>query len=205
MSTLYFIDYFGSTSFGLVRDVRTVISGPVVSTGSMVIRVPDSIPITYAVYASDVLSQKHAGQLAQYPGYQNIAYDDLFDTSGIDLLNSRGIYVGKRGAVSLRDNSSIFRTVPVTLNSQPTEAIFSWELFGYNLLDFASENLVLSYGEGNPALFSALLSFDGGASYTSVFSGIPFQIPPVSQGSTLVIQIYGYSSRLNLGSWSLVY
>jgi len=205
MSTHYFIDYFGSTSYARVQDVRTTISGQSVATGSMVIRVPDSIPIAYSGYAYDVLSQKHTGQLAQYPGYTNIVYDDLLDTSGIDLGSSRWLYTGKRGAVSLRDSSSFFRTLPVVLNSTPTQAIFAWEAFGYDLLDFASENLVLTYSEANPGLFSALVSFDGGATYISVNDGTPFQIPVGQQGSTFVIQISGYSSRLNLGAWSLVY
>lgn len=206
----YLIDLFSSpTSSAPVVDVAEPANGQTLINGTFVVRVPEFVGIVPPLPSTlgNLLTKKYSGLLSFYAGFSNIVYDDLLDDLGVDYTASpRGTF-GVRGNIGIRAGT-VLQSVATPLVGTPESAVFTWEVFTYTDVDPKAGLLTRTYNQLATAAptTSAMVSFNGGSTYTAAIDGAAITIPPADQGSSLVVQISNDSaSKLYIGSWALIY
>ena len=84
MSALYRIDRFATPrTTARILDVQ---EGPSInSVGAFIVKVPDNIPIISPENYGDLLTQRGLGYLTTYSSFAQVVFDDLLDTTSVDL------------------------------------------------------------------------------------------------------------------------
>ena len=208
MSTFYLLDQHANpVSSATIRDVSYPEDGRVLMNGSFVVRVEDGLAVRKPTTMADLLTQKHASYLAITPGYTAVAFDDLLDSTGIDVANSTKVTLGERGQVSLYPTGSI-RTIAATLGSTPTQAVLYYEVYEVEDADPAAGRMTRTYHELTPSLYTtAQVSFNGWATQMSATNGGLLNIAVPDEGTSFILKITNTdpSKRIRLGSWTLCY
>jgi hypothetical protein len=176
------------------------------------VRVPDGVHVENPANLADLLQQKYAGILAQYPGFANIIYDDLLDADDV---------VSHVGNTKLGMRSSIagqFRTTDVDVSGVTaaiTQCILIYEHFSWRYVIPRDGRIERYYVEEPEASHQALVSVDGGVAQNTTTSGSLVVVDPTDQGALVrVVLIINEVSSLdvaterrvvNTGSWALIY
>lgn len=210
MSTHYVVDGFGGGASGS-RILASHIADPLVTLatsaeGGFVIRIPDGVLVQNATSLGTILSQKYASLLATYPGYANIVYDALLDSTGVDT--AAALWVGTAGSTNTVTvyPAAVLQTVAAALAATPPQVALTWEVAQYTYDDPATGTLRRTYHEMASSLFTAEVSTNGGVDFNTVLDGQVFAIPPLQQGNSLVLKFTNmHTSTLYLGSWALIY
>jgi hypothetical protein len=215
MSALYLIDRHGSPAASAsILDVQES-TQPLLS-GRFVVKVPDGVPITGNPTVLGDLStpgtllyEKAAGYLLFYAGFTRVTMDDLTDTTSVDLTStgSQGGNFGQRSSIVL-EPGGVFKSTTVNLTAPaPSQAFVTWDTFDYLESDSASALYARQYNElpSIPANVTCEVSFDGTTFLSTTDSAI-LNIPIPQQGTLFIIQLTNTStSRLSIGSWSVIY
>jgi hypothetical protein len=172
--------------------------------GNFIVRIPEGMPLEgEPTDLSDLLVKKYAAVLDFYPGFANIAYDDMLDSSGI--TPSPGNILGSRSSISANPVKTL-TSVPVALGGTPVEAIITWEAFSIIPVSPIDNLMQVIYKEEDANGFACTVSFNNGASYSVITDGGLFNIPPADQGSNFIIKLLNSAGqRLRLGSWAVIY
>lgn len=217
MSAHYLIDLFTSpVSSATIVDVTEPTNGQTLANGAFVVRVPDTGGLidpgtgrpAIPSGLNDLILKKYQGILTFFAGYANIHYDDLLDTSGINLAAGglAGMF-GVRGTIALNPGATLTTNV-VTLASSPTNAIFTWEVFQYVDVDPSVNRFQRTYQElpTTSTYTTAQVSFNNGGVYLPANDSGVFNIPLADQGNQFIAQITNASaSRLHVSSWACIY
>ena len=205
---LYLVDLFDAPILtAKINDVAIATTGTCEVNGSFVVRVPGDVPVKDPRDLADLLTQKYAGLLAANAGFPNIAYDDLLDTSHVDLTapNVEGVF-GDRSVIAIQPGKQFYSKV-TALSSSPSQAIVTWETFEYLDVDPKAGRFVRTYGgTWSDDVSTCEVSFDSGSSFFPVVDNGVVNVPPLSQGSQFIIRITNTTTkRLHLGSWAVIY
>lgn len=210
MSTLYLVDFFANPfASAKISDVRQALAAPL--AGNFVVRVPDFLSVQNPVDVSDLITKKYQALLAFYAGYANIAFDDLFDLTDVDLgaPQVQGSF-GERNLVTIYPGAR-FQTQPIALvGPAPSQAFITWETYSVSLSDPAEDRAVPSYVEepSSAATFTCEVSFNNGANFYAATDGGLVNIPPLGQGTQFILRLTNATSpprSLRVGSWAVVY
>lgn len=210
MGTLYLVDahnvVLGSSK---INDTVNITSSEARSVrGSFGVNLPYDVPLDgLPADLNDLITKKYAGMLALYPGYQNIVYDEQIDATGWSPT-SLGFpihTVGERQVTSIHPGGRLESTT-VSLLSTPSTCVVRWDAFQYVYDDDPVTTVDRKYQEQDPSVFSVDVTFDNGTTYSTVTSGVPFNIPLAKQGAQFKIRFWRiFGARKWLGSWALVY
>lgn len=206
MSIHYLIDPF--TTNGDIIDVVTAENGQTESTGTTIVRVPDSVSIQDGpATLNDLITEKYDGLLASYPGFTEIVADSCLDDLTFDAANSDRVLFSS-GFVNhtFLKQFSVMQTTSIPLPFAPTVCVVVWEEYSFTATDDIDERYRRTYVEGPGDDLGCLVSFDGGVSGNFVNNGQVFNIPVPDQGTDLVVAFAnGASDRRHLGSWSVIF
>lgn len=213
MSQLYLLDRHASpATSATVLDVQES-TQPLLS-GRFVVKVPDGIPITgnptvlgNLSTPGTLLFEKAAGYLLFYAGFTRLTTDDLMDTSNVDLVNSVGCNLGQRSTVVL-EPGGIFQSLAVALTAPaPMQAFITWDTYAYVESDPANGLYARQYNElpSVPSNVTCSVSFDG-TTFSPTTDSALLNINGWQQGTLFIIQLQNATtSRLSIGSWSVIY
>jgi len=206
MSALYLIDRHGSpVTSASILDVQES-TMPVLS-GRFVVKVPDGVPIVQPTNLGDLLTKKAQGFLLFYAGFTRVTYDDLLDTTHVNTGASAGLVTGERSTLVLQPGGLLQSTVVPLTGSAPTQALITWDTFNYVETDSASTLYVRQYNElsSTPSNVTCSVSFDG-VNFNATTDSAVLNIPVPQQGTNFIIRLTNTStSRLSIGSWTVVY
>lgn len=225
MSQYYLIDLFDTTATSvtpptsgapIISVASAPPSGQVLSNGAFVVRLPDIASLINPVTGEptvpqnlgDLLAFKYQGLLSFFAGSTHITYDDLLDTSGINLSasNSAGTF-GAKGSIALNPGATLTSNA-ISIATMPANGVLTWEVFQNLDTDPATGRFLRTYQErpSTSTYTSAQISFNNGSSFHSVSDQLAFNISPADQGSTVIVKITNNSpSKLGVGSWALIY
>jgi hypothetical protein len=207
MSALYLIDRHGSpVTSANILDVQDS-TMPVLS-GRFVVKVPDGIPIVQPTDLGDLLTKKAQGYLLFYAGFTRVTYDDLLDTTHVDAASSKGLITGERSTLVLQPGGILQSTVVPLTGSAPSQAFITWDTYNYVETDSATTLYVRQYNElpSTPSNVTCSASFDGGVNFNATTDGAVLNVPVPQQGTNFIIRLTNTStSRLSIGSWTVVY
>lgn len=210
MSVHYLMDLFTSpvTSAGIL-DVLDPVSNQSVMNGGFIVRVPTFAPIDVpsTPTLTNVLAAKHAAMLSYFTGYSNMKYDDMLDTSGIDLTATTTGVFGSRGCVALPPSATM-QSVAISLGSTPANVVLTWEVFSIIDADPGTDRFTRKYNELSTisSFTTATVSTNNGSAYTAATDRAVTAISGPNQGNQLIVKITNASSfRLYLGGWALMY
>lgn len=212
MSTLYLVSLFNDQISDVVHGAP---AEPMPVTGSYVVRVPDDVVVRNPVDVADILTQKHASQLANNGFFTQTIYDDLLDATGLNTVASTKVSFGDKGTVSLFDNGILESTSSSfswSVGVGPTQAVMTWEVFQYTDEDpilgvYRRSYTEVSTGSANSPI-TAELSFNGGSTWLSAIDKNIVTVPLADQGTNLVVRFtHGGSpaGRFFLGSWTVLF
>lgn len=209
MSALYLIDRHGQPdgTINLSRVLDVQESTTPLMNGRFVVKVPDGIPIDDPSDLGDLISQKAAGYLLVYAGFTRASHDDLLDTSNVDLGASIGIIAGKRAEIVLNPGGLFQSTVVPLTGPSPTQAFITWDTYNFNSTDDATTTFVRQYNElpSVPSNVICQVSFDG-INFNPTTDSTILNIPPPVIGTSFIIQLQNATtSRLSIGSWTLIF
>jgi hypothetical protein len=206
MSTHYFVDPFSSAHS--IIDVRQAPLGESVTTGSLVIRVPDGVAIHgHPSDLSELLDAKAAGILGSFVGFTAIASDDCLDGSAISSETSSNlIYPGGLASVCIL-GLGILTTQNQALGFTPSQCAVVWETFTFVNDDDKTGRFSRTYQETPPDdSITCDISFNAGVTFNTTTSGAPLNIPLADRGTTAILRFTNTNSdRVYFGGWSLVY
>jgi len=220
MSTLYLVDLFGAyppdpPPYAKVIDVHSGPNTPM--TGFVAIRVPDYIQVANPVDVTDLITKKHLGMLAYYAGYANILFDDLLNTTSVDLTapDTQGTF-GERNNITIpgTTTATVFQsTLTALVGAPPPQVYVTWETYSVQVADGATSRMESTYTEepSSPANFLCEVSFDNGVHFYPTTDGALLNIPLIGQGTQFIIRltnntaIPGPARSLRIGSWALIY
>jgi hypothetical protein len=176
---------------------------------------------------SDLIAEKHLSILSLFPGFSNIAFDDLTDTTGFDMATASGVMAGARGTFSLGDtgSGSTITTNTVALSGTPAQVAIWVETVMYVPEIGVAGATPAGYSNPKTGRFQRVLrpygtsttflqfdvSFNNGVSYNNDVSPQEFfNIPLVDQGSNFKLRISrrvvaSPTGRVGLAGWALVY
>ena len=208
MSMLYLFEGHNNVLANSGIDDTIQATDPVNIDGSFVVRVPNGVrldddpPATLA----DLLTQKHLGLLALYPGFANIAYDGCTDATGFTLASQTGVTLGSRSTISIL-RLGVAETDMFALASTPNDCIVYWEVFNIVEANPAMNGrFTRSYDEVDSTDLTVQASFDNGANFTAVTEGTLHTINPLVQGNQLILRFTNPGvNRRWLGSWAVIY
>ena len=217
MSTHYLIDAFTSpVASAPIIDVDAPENNQTLLNGAFVVRVPANTALidpssgnpSTPTNCGDLLTKKHTGILQFYAGFQNIVYDDLLDSSGINLSgpNAFGSF-GGRGTIALNPGGTLTSNM-VTLVSTPAIVVLLWEVFTFSDSDPETGRYTRNYSElpTTSAYATAQVSTNNGGAYTAATNGAATGIALANQGNQFIVQITNTSgAKLGIGSWALCY
>lgn len=209
MSSYYLIDlHTNPFANSRILDVVETTSGSALMSGGCVVRVPDYVGVKDPTSLADLLAKKATGILAYYAGFSYITYDDLTDTTGIDLGSAtiQGIF-GQRGSVSLPAMTGRFESKKSVLSgAAPSQAFVTWEAYTVTVDDPADGLTTRTYTEVPSSSLSCEVSFDDGANYYAATDGNIVNVPMMGQGTDFRIRFDNTSSdRVYVGSWAVIY
>ena len=213
VSALYLIDRHASPlASATILDIQESTQPNL--AGRFVVKVPDGIPISNPTVVGDastpgtLIYEKAAGYLLFYAGFTRVTTDDLLDASNIDSATSIGCLVGSRSAIVL-EPGGFFQSLPVTLTApNAMSAFITWDTFNYVEADSTSALYSRQYNElpSVPSNVVCNVSFNGGGTFNPAFDSAYQNINLPDQGSSFIIQLQNATtSRLSLGSWSVIY
>lgn len=211
MSTLYLVDIFGNPlSTARIIDVR---SGPeILMNGHFVVRVPDYISVVNPDNIIDLVNKKHLGMLGFYAGYANITFDDLGDTTDVDLTApSVGGVFGDRNIISILPGQRFQSLMTPLSGPAPSQAVITWETYSVGVSDIKTTRLAATYVEepSSSTNFLCSVSFDNGAHFYPALDGGLTNIPLIGQGTQFIIRLTnntGLAPRsLRVGAWAVLY
>ncbi len=205
--SLYLVDRHASPiTSAAILDVQE--STQPVLGGRFVVKVPDGIPVISPTNLGDLITKKAQGYLVFYPTYTRVTFDDLLDTSDVDLVNSVGYGVGQRAAMVL-EPGGVLQSAPTPLTgSAPGQVIVTWDTYNFIETDNASTLYSRQYNElpSVPANVLCQVSFNGGTNYNPTVDSSVLTIPVPQQGTSFIIKLTNASaSRLSIGSWTVIY
>jgi hypothetical protein len=217
MSEHYLIDAFTSpVASSPIIGVDTPENNQTLLNGGFVVRLPKNIPLidpstgnpAIPTNCGDLLTKKYEGLLSIYAGFTHVIYDDLLDTSGVNLSasNTKGTF-GQRSTISLAPGATLTSNVQ-TLASTPSAFLFTWEVFNFVTTDPSNSRFMRNYNElpTTGAYTTAQVSFNNGANYVAAVDSAPGNVPAPDQSNQLIVQITNASaSTLWVGSWALLY
>lgn len=177
--------------------------------GNFVVRVPNGVRVQDPTNLGDLLTKKYAGLLTSYAGFTQIAYDDLLDTTGLDLTatGTDGMF-GYRGAIKLNPHGIVQSMIVTLAGAAPAQAVVTWETYEVTLSDIESGPITRTYVErpSDPSYVTCEVTFDNGATWFSVLDGVVFNIAPALQGTSFKIRLRNTTmTPLHIGSWALCY
>lgn len=205
MSTHYLVDPFSPP--GSIIDVKQAPTGESISTGSLVIRVPEGC----AIHGSPadlpaLLAAKTVGLQALYVGFTSIVADACLNSDEIDSESSSSVSTGGGFAPACLFDSGALNTQSMALGSTPTQCVVTWETFTFSDSDPKNGRFSRTYIE-TPSDSDILceISFGGGP-YNATTNGAVLNIPLAAQGNTARLRFTNTnSSRVYFGGWALVY
>jgi hypothetical protein len=219
MSSHYLIDLFATLNPAILAVVTEPANGQTIANGAFIVRLPDTGGLidpgtgrpAVPTDLTDLLTKKYQGILSFFAGYGNIHFDDLLDTSGINL-SAPGLAgtLGERSTIALNPGATLTSNM-VTLGDTPTNAILTWEVFQYLDADPSSDRLQRTYQERptTATYTTAQVSFNNGGTYLAATDSGVFNIPPGDQGDQMIVQITNATSappiRIQIGSWAVIY
>ena len=207
MAIHYLFDFFNPTlAASKINDVHAAKDGTSLCVGNFIVRIPGEIQIDNPTSLPDLITQKHQGLLAYFTGFQHIAYDDLLDTTGVDISNSAGKF-GTRGTIAVGASGGQFQSLPVTLTVAPAQVLIVWETFTYIDNNPPDDRFLRAYAETNPDTLTCQVSFNGGTNWiTGVTDGGVVNVPVAYRGTNFLIRFANSTGApVNLGSWSVIY
>lgn len=212
MGAHYLIDQHGSPiTTADIHDVRYPANGQSVLNGNFIVRVPDGVAVRRPSTVADLLTKKYQGLLARYAGFTRIAYDDLIDTTSVDLtyVGTRGQF-GDRNQISLNTSGGAMQSTTVALTGPaPSQVVVTWEAYEVTDSDPKTGRMVRTYVElpSSGTYSTVQVSFNGGGTWNAAVDGGVLNIPLASQGTNFIIRITNphVSKRVRIGSWAVVY
>ena len=209
MSSYYLIDlHTNPFANSRILDVMETTSGSTLMSGGCIVRVPDYVGVKDPADFPDLLAKKATGILAYYAGFPYITYDDLTDTTGIDLASGtiKGFF-GDRGSVSLSPMTGRFESKKSTLSgAAPSQAFVLWEAYTSTVDNPADALATRTYTEAPASSLTCQVSFDDGGHYYAATDGNVVNTPAMGQGTDFLIRLLNPSSdRVYLGSWAVIY
>lgn len=184
--------------------------------GAFVVRVSSKMPLIDPATGNpstpqncgDLITKKYQGILSFYSAtYSHIIFDALLGSSGLNLgISGTSGFFGSRSTIALNPGATI-TTMPMTLSTTPSQALFTWEVFTYTEADPSSDRYTRFYNEVTPASSStAQVSFNGGSTFSTVTDSTTFSISGPNQGTSLIAKITNTTGALlRVGSWALLY
>lgn len=205
MSMHYLIDPF--TPSRDIIDVTKPEEGETNTTGALLIRVADGIPIHGKPKDLEtLLTAKTDGLLAYYAGFSLITFDNCLTQGGVSLPDCSGVSVGAGVANHCIFPAGTLVTSTIDLlGVTPSACVVTWEAYSqYNVETSAGVRRM--YVEEDSDLLECNVRFDGTTDTFVGGSGTVLNIPTDAQGDQLVLTFANTSgSRLYLGAWSVVY
>jgi hypothetical protein len=202
MSTLYLFDsHNASVNNSRVVDVIRGSWSNVPVNGKFFITVPDDVLFdTPPLNAGDLSTAKYTELLTRYPGYTNIAYDDLLTTPVL-----LGGLLGDRVTAGIWPGGTV-QSPPVVLSYAPSSLVLLAEVFEKDAA-YVNGRQVERLQPGSPSDLECLVTFNGFVDYTVVTPGVYTSIPSELRGTNLEIKFNSLSSgnTLWLDGWALIY
>lgn len=216
MSTLYLIESTNTVlNNSKIEDTVNITAGDMSNyypvRGSFGVLVPFDVPMDgLPTDLGSLITKKYNGMLSIYPGYTNILFDEQVDATGWNYAASTSCFLGERQSVGITGNpSALLVSNMTTLNSSPTSFIFRFEHFSYfeaDDVDLATEDNYRLYQEWATPQITCEVSFNNGADWSIVASGVLSSVALAEQGDEFMVRFYGNTNqRINIGSWALIY
>lgn len=213
MSTFYLIDAHtnpvGNSQINEV--VSDTFPGQVRCDGNFVVRIPDGVKVVNPTNLSDLLTQKYAGILAQYPGFTSIVYDDLLDSTAMIPPAGNGSTTkrGERGTFGYSYTGGFVTTMVDVSPTVISQAIVVFEIFKYVLTDSKTGGATRYYRELSTLDTPWRLSVNNNVDTQVVtYSGQLVTFAPSEQGSEVVLKnVTGTTGDpfYQVGSWAVIY
>lgn len=217
MSVIYLVD----TQVTPITNSRIVdvilnpsATGEVRVDGLTPIRIPDGVRVVDPTSFSDLLTQKYAGILAQYPGFTNIIFDDLLDATGVQIAAppSDMRKSGERATVGGAFNAT---AVDVSAFGTLTQCVLVYEQFFWRYVDDKNGRIARYYVESPPvAAHQVSVSANGGTDENLALSGDLVAFDLDEQGDSVQVEFKtaigqaGTNAEgrlLQVGSWAVIY
>src|SRR5690606_17909899 len=126
------------------------------------VRIPDGVHVENPANLTELLEQKYAGILAQYPGFTNVIYDDLLDADDVTTF-SRVTKLGARGTIAGGFGSA---TVDVSASvAAVTQCVLIYEHFTWRYAMPRDGRVERYYVEEPEAAHTASVTVDGGSTF----------------------------------------
>lgn len=212
MSTLYIFDAHTNPISGSdLNEVRyNATSAPM--TGHFIVRVPTDMPLEQEQQTlANLLSEKYAAVLAFFSTFADIVYEDFTDTPGVDATNSPGSNVGIRCTTKIGPRiggqGGVLQTNMQVLGGAPSVISVTWEVFDVVNTNPVDGRLTQQFNEAASSALTVEVSFNNGATWTSVTDRAIQNIAGPDQGTDLVLR-FTNSSAVNsywLGSWAVLF
>jgi len=216
MASLYLVDAHNTVlNNSKINDTLSVpaglsYTGTRSTRGSFVVQVPYEVPLEGTpTDLTDIMTKKYQGILSLYPGYSNILYDEQTDATGWAFPPGVGTpicTVGERQSTSVSTGGTLDSVVTV-LGTTPAQCVLRWESYQYIYTDDPSLVVDRQYNEQDGTQFAVSVSFNNGANFNAVTSGVVFSIPLAHQGNQFKIRFQRNAGvfKLGLAAWSLIY
>jgi hypothetical protein len=205
MSALYLCDRAGTpVSSAAILDVQE--STTPSTSGRFVIKVPDGVGIQNPANVGDLVTKKAAGLLVFFPAWTRITYDDLLDSTNVDLTNSSAGNFGSRNTMILQPGGVLQSLATALTGGAPVQALVTWDTYSYTDNDPSNGQFSRLYVEqpSTSGNITCQVSFNGGANFVSVTDSTAFAI--AHTGTSFIMQLTNASSgRVGIGSWSVLY
>lgn len=204
-NSLYVIDpYTNPVANAAILDVQ-VNKTAYNYAGGFPVLVRDDLRVSTPTNYGDLIAKKYQALLSTYPGFTRVVFDDLSDTSGIDLtsVTTKGSF-GNRGTILLPPTGCLTSlTAPLAVT--PTQVVVVWE----SAAKYLSTELGTTYKYRgiNTTPMSSLtceVSFDGGTNWSPCTNGGILLIDPLKQGNSLRVRLTAPASLAPL-SWAVIY
>jgi hypothetical protein len=174
------------------------------------IKIPEGVRVLNPANLPDLLAQKYAGILAQYPGFTKILFDDLLDPSGVQIAGPPSNFRKSGSRSTIGGN---FRTVATAALSTISECVFVCEHYTWKYVDSKNSRIERYYIEEPETLHTSQVSVNGGTTFATTTSGNAITLLVGDQGSSVVIEfLSNLSSNLSVnnrlvhtGSWAVIY
>ena len=216
MSTHYLVDVNTTPILSSeINDVRTPIDGTSVVNGNFVVPLPTNVKLeSDPTDLSDLLAKKYQGILANYPGFTNVIYDDLLDTTNITATATLQSKLGERGICGYNNGCQLTTSV-TNVGATVSQVVLVAEFHRWRLVNPKNGIVQRVYEEVGPS-FQPLLSVstNGGTDFTLVPNGQLALIPLGQEGQDLQVRFNSFSFNpegtdpadfLHVSSWALLY
>ena len=178
------------------------------------IKVPEGVRVINPTSLTDLLEQKYAGLLAQYPGFGSIIYDSLLDATGIQPPSSDDLLpltkTGSRSTIGGPFKSSLLAPGMDVSPSVISQCVLVYEHYTWRYVDPRDGRVERYYVEESDQNLSSV-SVNGGATFQTTTSGSLVSFLPGDQGSVLQVSLLEGGSTLSnnrlicTGSWAVIY